>query len=73
MLPASGVYSLGLVFYHLITGQPPWHDVEAVLAGRGPAIDTELLAELAPSTRVAGRIKCGAGYGTRFQEVTNLR
>src|SRR5690242_15336133 len=25
-------------------GHPPQHDVEAVLAGKGPAIDTELLA-----------------------------
>jgi serine/threonine protein kinase len=44
VVPASDVYSLGLVFYQLITGQPPRHDVEAVLAGKGPAIDTELLA-----------------------------
>ena len=44
VVPASDVYSLGLVFYQLITGQPPLHDVEAVLAGNGPAIDTELLA-----------------------------
>jgi serine/threonine protein kinase len=44
VVPASDVYSLGLVFYQLITGQPPLHDVEAVLAGKGPAIDAELLA-----------------------------
>ena len=44
VVPASDVYSLGLVFYQLITGQPPRHDVEAVLAEKGPAIDTELLA-----------------------------
>jgi serine/threonine protein kinase len=41
--PASDVYSLGLVFYQLITGQPPLHGVEAVLAGKGPAIDVDLL------------------------------
>jgi serine/threonine protein kinase len=47
VVPASDVYSLGLVFYQLITGQPPRHDVEAVIAGKGPAIDIELLtAEL---------------------------
>ena len=45
VVPASDVYSLGLVFYQLITGQPPRHDVEAVLAGKGPAIDKQLLAE----------------------------
>jgi serine/threonine protein kinase len=43
IVPSSDVYSLGLVFYQLITGQPPLHDVEAVLAGKGPAIDADLL------------------------------
>jgi Protein kinase domain/Nuclease-related domain len=45
VVPASDVYSLGLVFYQLITGQPPRHDVQAVLAGNGPAIDKQLLAD----------------------------
>ena len=45
VVPASDVYSLGLVFYHLITGQPPKHDVEAVLAGKGQPIDKKLLAD----------------------------
>ena len=43
VVPASDVYSLGLVFYQLITGQAPPHDVEAVLGGKGPAIDVDLL------------------------------
>jgi serine/threonine protein kinase len=43
VVPASDVYSLGLVFYQLITGQPPLHDVEAVRAGKGPALDVDLL------------------------------
>jgi serine/threonine protein kinase len=43
VVPASDIYSLGLVFYQLITGQPPLHDAEAVLAGKGPAIDADLL------------------------------
>jgi serine/threonine protein kinase len=41
--PAGDIYSLGLVFYQLITGQPPLHDVEDVLAGKGPAIDVDYL------------------------------
>ena len=43
--PASDIYSLGLVFYLLITGQPPRHDVEGVLGGRGIAMDLDLLRE----------------------------
>jgi Protein kinase domain/Nuclease-related domain len=45
VMPASDVYSLGLVFYQLITGQPPRHDVEAVLAGKGLPIDKKLLTD----------------------------
>jgi serine/threonine protein kinase len=43
--PASDIYSLGLVFNQLITGQPPRHDVEAVLGGKGIAIDIESLRD----------------------------
>jgi serine/threonine protein kinase len=50
VVPASDVYSLGLVFYQLIAGQPPRHDVEAVLAGKGPAIlAAELSREASPN------------------------
>jgi hypothetical protein len=31
------------VFYQLITGEPPLHDAEAVLAGKGSAVDADLL------------------------------
>jgi serine/threonine protein kinase len=43
VVPASDVYALGLVFYQLITGEPPLHDAEAVLAGKGSAVDADLL------------------------------
>jgi len=35
-----------LVFYQLISGQPPRHDVEGVLAGKGPDIDMKLLRDV---------------------------
>src|SRR4051794_3704883 len=41
--PASDVYPLGLVFSQLIPAQPPRHDVAAVLAGKGPALDAGVL------------------------------
>jgi serine/threonine protein kinase len=78
VVPASDVYSLGLVFYQLITGQPPLHDVEAVLAGRGPAIDTDFLtaklsrkgspdfmSDPAGAAEVIGRM-CAPGRSERY-------
>jgi serine/threonine-protein kinase len=56
VLPASDVYSLGLVFYQLITGQPPRHDVEAVLAGKGPAFDMDLLLDKLSSSESANTV-----------------
>ncbi len=43
VVPASDIYSLGLVFYTVLTGQPPRHDVEAVLETSEIAIDVQLL------------------------------
>ena len=75
VVPASDVYSLGLVFYQLITGQPPRHDVEAVLAGKGPAIDKQLLADelgrsglqgdLAGAAEIIADVCAGAGRPVR--------
>jgi hypothetical protein len=78
VVPASDVYSPGLVFYQLITCQPPLHDVEAVLAGNGPAIDTEFLAaelsrsdspnfmgDPAGAAEVIGRM-CAPGRSDRY-------
>jgi serine/threonine protein kinase len=78
VVPASDVYSLGLVFYQLITGQLPLYDVEAVLAGKGPAIDLERLkAELsranspnfmndpAGATEIIGRM-CAPQQANRY-------
>jgi serine/threonine protein kinase len=61
VVPASDVYSLGLVFYQLITGAPPRHDVEAVLAGKGMAIDTELLTRELSNTSGASFMRDPAG------------
>ncbi len=43
VVPASDIYSLGLVFYQVITGEPPRHDVETVIDTNDIAIDVELL------------------------------
>jgi hypothetical protein len=59
--PASDVYSLGLVFYQLITGRPPRHDVTAVLAGKGPAINLDLLKEALSRAESAHGVKDPAG------------
>jgi serine/threonine protein kinase len=81
VVPASDVYSLGLVFYQLITGQPPRHDVEAVLAGKGPAIDKQLLAaelgrsdiqgDLAGAAEIIARM-CAPERADRYATVADV-
>jgi eukaryotic-like serine/threonine-protein kinase len=81
VVPASDVYSLGLVFYQLITGQPPQHDVEAVLAGKGPAIDKQLLAaelgrsdlkgDLAGAAEIIARM-CAPTLADRYATVAEV-
>jgi serine/threonine protein kinase len=81
VVPASDVYSLGLVFYQLITGQPPRHDAEAVLAGKGLAIDKQLLAEelgrselkgdLAGAAEIIARM-CAPNRADRYATVADV-
>lgn len=56
----SDIYSLGLVFYELITGQRAYEDIEEILEGREVPVDMERLqSELTEAESASPKDVCG--------------